>query len=267
MMAVLDLKAFFDEAGTHATSDVAVLAGLLGPADAWAAVEKAISDDLNHEAVDFYHATDVEAHPRPRGKYKKWSRTRARAFTDRITAILVDAPQLVGLGVFVDAKDWLAATDLIKPFFQQDDTEKLTKTPFKLPYHILVKTCLGVVMESLNPSLPPNEKVAFVFEDNDWKHAVIDGYDVFKKLHPQSSRFGTIAFEPKIGFPGLQAADLLAWSYRRIKALQLGYAKGEPERSFLSLLREDFVFKHLTKAALEDELKKSMDLIFSGKIT
>ena len=122
-------------------------------------------------------------------------------------------------------------------------------------------------MDSLNPSLPPDEKVTFVFEDNNWKHAVIDGYDVFKKLHSQSLRFGTIAFEPKIGFPGLQAADLLASGYRRLKALQLGYAKGKPERSFLSLLREDFVFKHLTKAAIEDELKQAMKLaIFSGKI-
>ena len=264
---MLDLRVFFDEAGTHATSDVVVLAGLLGPADAWVTVDKAISDALNHEGVDFYHATDVEAYPRPRGIYKKWGRTRARAFTDRITATLVGAPQIVGLGVYVEAKDWLAATDLIKPFFQKVDTEIFAKNPFRLPYHILVKTCLGVVMESLNPSLPPDEKVTFVFEDNNWKHAVIDGYDVFKKLHPQSSRFGTIAFEPKIGFPGLQAADLLAWGYRRLKALQLGYAKGKPERSFLSLLREDFVFRHLTKAALEDELKKAMNLIFRGKIS
>ena len=66
-----------------------VLAGLLGPADAWGTVDKAISDALNHEGVDFYHATDVEANPRPRGIYKKWGRTRARAFTDRITATLV----------------------------------------------------------------------------------------------------------------------------------------------------------------------------------
>jgi hypothetical protein len=149
-----------------------------------------------------------------------------------------------------------------KAIFQKVDTEIFARNPFRLPYHILVKTCLGVVMDSLNPSLPPNEKVTFVFEDNNWKHAVIDGYDVFKRLHSQSLRFGTIAFEPKIGLPGLQAADLLAWGYRRLKALQLGYAKRKPERSFLSLLCEDFVFKHLTKAALEDELKKAMNLIF-----
>jgi hypothetical protein len=129
MIAVLDLKSFFDEAGTHANSDVVVLAGLLGPADEWAAVDKAISDELKIEKAEFYHATDVEALPRPRGIYKGWGRKRARAFTDRITEILAGAPKVVGLGVYVDAKDWLAAADLVTPFFSPVVSQNLIRAP------------------------------------------------------------------------------------------------------------------------------------------
>jgi hypothetical protein len=266
-MAVFDLKAFFDEAGTHAQSDIVVLAGLLGPADDWIKLDYALSIVLKDEGADFYHATDAEATPRPRGIYRGWGKKKARGLTDQVTAIVAGANRIVGLGVYVDAKDWLAAAGLIRPFFRQDDAESFAKNPFRLPYQILVKTCIGVVMENLNPSLPPDEQVAFVFEDNNWKHPALDGYDVFKKNHPQSSRFGAIAFNPKIGFPGLQAADLLAWSYRRTKAAQMRNSRRRVPRSFEALVREDFVFKHLTREALEDELKKAMDLIFSGKIS
>jgi|GEM_PF-6779407 len=189
-----------------------------------------------------------------------------------MASIVEHSEEIVSVGVFCEARDWQqVAASLITPHFNENDLADFKKNPWKLVYDILVKACFSVVIESLSPSLPEAEKVAFVFEDNRWKDAALAGYDLFKQLHPpsQSCRFGTLAFERKIAFPGLQAADLLAWSYRRAKSVHLEHVKAEIQRSFVTLMRraDRPQFRHLTKAALEDEMKKAIDLTTNGQIS
>ncbi len=273
MMAVLDLQALFDEAGTDAESQIAVVAGLLGPASAWIELEQLWLTALTDAGAVLYHATDAEASPRPRKKFKGWSKKRARALTDQMAGILKASEEIVHVGVYCEAKDWQAvAARLITPHFDRKDATDFRKNPWKLVYNVLVKDCLNLVVKNLSPTLPKAEKVAFIFEDNDWKHDALTGYDDFKKLYQpsQSCRFGTIAFEPKLAFPGLQAADLFAWSYRRVMGVRLGHVKADVDRSFLTLMStaDRPQFCQLTEEALEDEMKKAIAwMIATGQIS
>jgi hypothetical protein len=268
MMGVLDLETRIDESGTHASSDIVILAGMLAPAAAWTTLDQGWLTVLTDAGVPFYHATEVEARRPEREVFRRLTRRQRRQLTDDLTAVASGIDELCPFGVFVDAKDWFAATDLIKPYFKPDDFEALKIDPFELVYQMLVKTCISIVMEHINDSLPKDEKVAFIFEDNQWSPPALTGYQTLKSIHPKSCRFGAIAFEPKIAFPGLQAADLLAWSYRRSKRTHLGYHKGKPHRSFVRLVdREDRDFRHMSRAALEDELNKAMAVIASGKLS
>jgi len=60
-MAAIDLQAFFDESGTDAGSKIAVVAGLLGPANAWIELERSWLTALTGAGAAVYHATDAEA--------------------------------------------------------------------------------------------------------------------------------------------------------------------------------------------------------------
>jgi hypothetical protein len=265
LIAMLELKAYFDESGTDAQSKVVVVAGYLTPKADWAAIETDWRKVLDGEGAAYYHATDAEA-VRPQGIYKGWTKKKARGLTDRVAAIASSSVMLKGVGIHITADDWLAAADLVRPFFTPDDLRRFPKKPFEVPYQILVRSCIEVVMENLNPNLAASETAAFVFEDNDWKEPTLAGYDVLRRIHLRRERFGTIAFEEKKKLAGLQAADLLAWQYRRVTAMRKGYAKGSIHRSLGSLVKPDFAFRQLTKDQLEQRLKEAMKLIFSGKV-
>jgi len=75
-MALLDLNGHFDEAGTHAASNIVVVAGYVAPATEWKELERLWTEALREENAALYHTTDIEAHP-PRGIYKDWTRAKA----------------------------------------------------------------------------------------------------------------------------------------------------------------------------------------------
>jgi Protein of unknown function (DUF3800) len=267
LMAVLDLQAFIDESGTDAFSDIIILAGFLGPAAAWTTLEQGWLSVLTDAEVPFYHASEVQSRRPQKEEFRRLTRARRKRLTDDVTKVAADVDELFPFGVFVKATDWFAAADLIRPYLTPEDVERLRIEPFDYVYQVLAKVCVNVVIDNVSSSVPADEKVAFIFEDNHWKHAVLDGYDSFKAIHPETCRFGPIAFEPKIAFPGLQAADLLAWSYRRSQQKRLR-PKGKPHPSFVRLLRgglKHHGFHHMTRAALEEELNKALDWIASQR--
>ena len=103
-----------DESGTDAQSDIVVLAGLIGPAAAWIPLDQAWLTALTDVGMPFYHATEVEGQ-RPKGVFRRLGKKKARGLTDRLTAIVDGQDEIFGFGAFVDASDWFAATDLIRP--------------------------------------------------------------------------------------------------------------------------------------------------------
>jgi hypothetical protein len=199
-LGALELSGYFDEGGTHAQSQVIVLAGYVRPAVDWEPFEQAWKTVLAEEEAPFYHTTDIEAH-HPRGIYEDWTRAKADKLISRIMPLAAPLADCV-VAFHILTEDWLVAADFLK--------STLENKPHRLPYEILTKVCLDLVIE-LAANLPASESVAFVFEDNDYSSSVLNGYQIVKRLHPQSHRLGILAFEPnKSRWAALQAADLLA---------------------------------------------------------
>jgi hypothetical protein len=230
IMAVLDLYAFFDESGTDRNSNIVVVAGYIAPAADWNLLESQWLQALKERNAPYYHATDAEATV-PRGPYTGWTVEQARELTDCMASIIASIDILRGVGVHVRTADWIAATDLIKPHLELRETKKFHSQLFNLPFQILAKSCIDVMLDCLRTDLPAHEKVAFIFEDNDFKHATLGARNILKREHPLRARIGSIGFEEKQDFAELQAADLFAWSYRRVTELRSGYKVGAIHRS------------------------------------
>ena len=253
-IAVFDLAGYFDEAGTHAASNIVVVAGYVASGTDWKELEKCWFDALRDEGdgAAFYHTTDIEADP-PRGIYKGWSREKADHLTDAVVPI---AAKYAGRGfaIHVATADWYAAMPVVK--------EKLPTRPHDVLFQILAKSCMEAVIDETNNKLPPNETVVFIFEDNDFSQVTLDDYKVLRRDHPLTHRFGALAFKPdKSKIPGLQAADLIAWHYRRATEIRRGFRKEPIHRSVQQLMRPDFIFRFLNRAQLQSRVDEALNKI------
>ncbi|MGO9604795.1 MAG: DUF3800 domain-containing protein [Candidatus Binataceae bacterium] len=234
-MAALDLAGHFDEAGTHAASSVVVVAGYVAPASDWKELERLWLEALREEGAAFYHTTDIEAQPKPRGIYRDWTREKADRLTDKVVPIAAKYAG-PGVGVHVLTKDWYELLPFVK--------ERLPNEPHKVLFQMLARACMELVVESLAPDLPIKEKVAFVFEENDFSDVTLKGYRSIKDTHPRSERFGPLSFQPdKKEAPGIQTADLFAWHYRRLTEIRQGFRSEPVHRCVGHLIGTDFVFR------------------------
>lgn len=248
---MIDLWGYFDEGGTHAQSRVIVLAGHVRPASEWQPFEKDWKQILKEEGAPFYHTTDIEADP-PRGIYKDWTRKQADCLTDRLAPLVANLANSA-FGAVMQTKDWFAAADFLKHL--------LARKSHSLPYQILTKHMLGSVVEKVALELPRGERVAFVFEDNDWAGAVRDGYKLFQSSYSHSDRIRHIAFESnKSRCAALQAADMLAWHYRRLNEIRFCWRRQRPHRHAQSLFpkTENGKFQRATEGSLRKILKDAV---------
>jgi len=220
LLAALDQLAYFDESGTDANSHIVVVGGYVSPAEDWNVLEAQWLDILKTRNAPYYHATDAEANP-PGGPYRSWTVEQGRELTDCMATIAGSTGNLKVVGAYIETQDWLDFTKIIESYLTTErDLRLLRKRLFDIPFQILAKACLDTVLECLRPDLPLNETVAFIFEDNDFKHSTLEARDELKRTHALRARIGSIDFRAKKDFAGLQAADLIAWSYRRVTDLR-----------------------------------------------
>lgn len=251
--AVLDLEGHFDESGTDGNSRVVVVGGYVGTAEDWRTLEKAWRIVLKEEGAEYYHATDAENARKPRGIYEKWGRKKAHRLTDRVAAIAGDS-LIQGVGIYLTTDAWKSATDFLLQYFPEN--------PYLLPYTLLAKMCIEITVESLVDDLPAQESVSFIFEENKFSKGVLDGFQRLKKEHRKKHRLKSITFESKECFPGLQAADLFAWHYRKLKEMQLGYRGHRLHRNITQLVKRDFKFREIPEEALRDWIERALREVF-----
>jgi Protein of unknown function (DUF3800) len=241
-LAVIHLTGYFDEGGTHWDSEVVVVGGYVNPERDWRRLEIKWRRALRKEQIPYFHATDLEANP-PRGIYKDWSRLRADRFADRMATIACDHAGRA-FAVNMPKNVWLEAVHFM--------THHLVNKPHKLPYFILTKSCIDLVVSEAAPKLESGETVAFVFEDNDQMKDVTDGYRLVKQTHPFTDKLGSLGFASKGAFAGLQAADMLAWHYRRATQARLKDRRDLVHRLSPMILRRDDVFRTVPLKMLQD---------------
>jgi len=174
LMAVLDLRAYFDESGTTADSKQVVVAVHLAPTADWIALEDAWREVLASAGAPFYHATDAEA-TRPQGIYRGWTKRKTRNLTDRMASIIGSNLMLKAIGVRMAAEHWLSSAEKAKPYFPKKELDRFPKNPFisTAPLKAIlsfraqrrisvlfgrVLGCSAAAAMRISPHFPPNGK-------------------------------------------------------------------------------------------------------------
>jgi len=69
------------------------------------------------------------------------------------------------VGVHIATADWYAVVPFVK--------EQLPNRPHDVLFQILARACMELAVESLDSNLPVEEKLAFVFEENDFSNVIL----------------------------------------------------------------------------------------------
>lgn len=240
---MLNYTGYFDEAGTDANSRVIVVGGYVSPAQDWRRLEIKWRKVLKKAGAAYYHTTDLEANP-PRGIYKSWTRERANKLTDCIAPLVKDHIQW-GLAVYILREDWFSAFDAVKHLFHNQ--------PHKVPYVLLSRICIEGLIQTLDKKLPRQEKIGFVFEENDFTGLIVEGHNQLAKNPDYGHRFRGIATSRvKEDLPALQAADFFVWHYKRLMEQIKGYRTQDLHRAVRHAIRKDFELRFVDASILKE---------------
>lgn len=242
-IAVLNFTGYFDESGTHAGSRVIVVAGYVSPEREWRRLEIKWKKRLRREGAKYYHTTDIEA-ATPRGPYKGWSRLKADRLTASLLPLIRDHIKW-GFAVYLLREDWEAVKRSAQIVFRDYN---------KFPYVLLSKMCIEGLAVMLGKHLPKGEKISFIFERNDSSGKIVDGYNELVK-RPAYSSCGAIQIGEKTLFPGLQAADLAAWHYRRFVEQKHGF-RDDNHPAVNTVLPQNMELRYIVKKALKEEFQR-----------
>lgn len=200
MFAMLELRAFSDE--SHTDHEVYCVAGYWGTARAWESFDKLWNAELALRGLREFHAEECE---QGGGEYAaRTDRVEVRrAFTGIANASLIH-----GVFVAIDLRGWDEFADEIATL------RPSAKDPFYVPFQMFLE---GVCAEI--KCFAPSERIALVFDDRPESGKVIALYNSLKAdpdpaFRVVAARLGAAASGTSHNYPGLQAADLLAYEAR-----------------------------------------------------
>jgi hypothetical protein len=105
------LRAYFDDAGTHASSDVTVMGGLIGTVEQWTRFETSWAERLadplpgyGKSPLRMFHLNHCVRHW-PKSEFERYSDTESAALRHDFRQIIIDA-KLTGVAAAVDKKAW-----------------------------------------------------------------------------------------------------------------------------------------------------------------
>jgi hypothetical protein len=190
------LVAYFDESGTHGSSAVTTVAGLLGDSVAWGRLELLWRRRLARDGIKCFHATECRA---GEGEFRALSRERREALHDDLTALIASmGSYLVGVGMSVYTDDW--------KYGASDGLKRQSREPYQF---CLLMVQLQIVQFSKETS--DGDPVAFVFakqEDRNKDYA-LGVHEVFQRLDAYNN-IGHVGFGLPSCVVPLQVADLYA---------------------------------------------------------
>ena len=195
-----------DETGIDANSKICAVAGLVGGEKAWEKFDKKWRGVLEIEDIPYFHAVECE---RGTENFYGLDVMKRGKIVDRLVQIIMNST----LDIY--------SYGLVKPHFaawSEDDRKWFTNGNPDDPYY-LVLDHLFVGSSQAADELEKIEKIEYVFEEqNEFEQ---EATRIFKELRagsqwPNHFRLGEINFpestpENRIKYPGIQAADLLAY--------------------------------------------------------
>lgn len=221
------LKGYFDESGTHDGAVVMCVAGFLFEEKPYLAFDRAWRKRLRKAGVPYFHMTDcVGGH----GEFKKWKHkqeVRLKLVRDLVDII---APRCVhGFAVSLSVASFKLQRERAKaPIFSD-------------PYPLCINVMLGAVRAWCDFSGTPG-RVAYFFESGHKKqeaaHTLLNSIAA-DEHSKEALRYRAHAFGDKVDITGLQAADLLAWEWRKNRENTLDWERPFqlPRKSLMALTR------------------------------
>jgi hypothetical protein len=203
MMAVLNLKGFYDESGHPEDPKIKVfgLSGCFGPEKIWDAVERQWNSLLSKAHIDEFHASDCETGG---GKFKNWPQPERHKLYKKF-ALIISRHKLVHVSCVIDL---LAYRRLAGEF----DSE--TESPYVMAF---VASMIATHRETNSGNLPRDEKVACIIElQQQYKNMAENAYYVLVNSTPFGSRLMPVpVFAPKKAFVPFQPADLVSYEFAK----------------------------------------------------
>jgi hypothetical protein len=228
------LSAYFDETG-HSRDEKQLfngMAGVLAPADHWAAFEEKWGQTLEEFKIPFFHMKDFAS---LRGPFKGWSEEKRRRLYGKLLAHMETA-YIFPVGVSISMSAFRSFPEEQRKLFID-------------PYHLGFLTVIGQTTVFMNNSgMSPEEKADLVFSDQvefrSKAHELYDEiirapYDTVRMLSTArviKSRILPPSFRDMRDFAALQAADVVAYEVYKEHERLSGVRRGaKPRHGYLKL--------------------------------
>jgi hypothetical protein len=209
------ISAYFDESGTHDSSQVFVVAGLVSTPASWEHLTKEWERALCDEGVQDFHATACAVGA---GEYSGWSRERRNAFYKRMAGVTAQ---------WATGRTWTA---VIMPDYRQLLEDGL-------PYALGAMGCASRICH-YSLGLGGKPLVPYVFEQGgrDSGEILRAFSELREQEHSNLYRMGLLSVRNSRDCLALQAADLHAYEIYKYFADQLEASRRPMRRSLWRLL-------------------------------
>lgn len=194
---MLRVRGYFDDAGTHADSDVVVIGGLFGVVRQWEKFEREwavrLSDPLpgyNKPALKKFHLSAC-AGRWPGSEFADYSAGEQDAVIHHFRQIIIDA-QLISVATAVDRRAW---DDLVVGPYRRALGE---------PFNSCFLRSIDEIMRIVEPTGETHD-IAVMFDKGIWSTALQNIADAFETQRLVSVTFGRVDL-----FLPLQGADIVA---------------------------------------------------------
>lgn len=189
------LEAYFDESGMHGTARAVVMAGAVGTADQWVAVEDAWNGYLAAEGIEVFHMTECQ---RGKGAFKAIpEERRQKLILDLADALVSNGIVAVGSAVLVDA--W------------RDADIPDIKARFPKPYNLAFEHCLQQVNTWASAHHPGDEVVPMFAQTQEFAKRAAEVAQAYQESRRFRDTFSRIVFGDARRVRLLQVGDMIAY--------------------------------------------------------
>ena len=229
---MLMLNAYMDESSDERAEKVQCIAGLMAPAAEWNCIWGEWAQLLLKHGITEYHAKECCA---GEGEFDRFEPPEREDIHADFVNVILRSKQAIATATMILLPDFPEYGDSLerRRILPQ---KKAINGPLRDPYFMGFEHAVQEMARDRNvATLPANEKVAFMFDHHHLKgRAGALFHDLLAKESDYRDRLGACVFEDSKDFLPLQAADVIAYEYRRY-AQEVWLEKQEPRDVFVEL--------------------------------
>jgi len=244
------LTAYFDDSGTHTTSDIVLVAGVFGTEWQLTSLERLWRPHIENPLcgrkprLRRFHATDCHS---SQGEFIGWSRTETDYFHHQLQTAIIDSG-VSAYGMAILRKDWdEIVTGDMRGFLGDPEGYAISQC--------YVRALRWAQQNTFDP------RITFVFDNrpSEVQRRAKAVNDAFER-HTKFPQVTGCAFLSSYDILPLQAADLFAWEvYQHAKEIYEAGKLKPPERPMLSRLNANMNLT--TQLAMRSSIQKIVDYV------